>query len=64
MSYITPSSFKRHHRKGFTDHVVNKPGEGKKPVPKPFFPAEMTNRERNEWRRDRRKALKEQEQAK
>lgn len=27
---------------------------------KPFFPAEMTNRERNEWRADRRKEAREQ----
>lgn len=60
MSYIDPTSFGRFHKKGFKGHVVKKPGEGKKPNKKWFYPPEMTNKERYEWRKERRQKLREQ----
>lgn len=56
------SSMKRFHRKGFTGHKVNPAKQVQS-----FFPAEMTNNEKNEWRRNKRNAerkLKEDAKAK
>lgn len=47
-------STSKHTQKGFAGHAVNPPAKSQH-----FFPPEMTNKERNEWRRERRKKLAE-----
>lgn len=42
-------------KKGAT-HIVNPAGQGNKPRPKEFFPAEMTNHDKMIWRKDQRQA--------
>jgi hypothetical protein len=42
-------------KKGAT-HTVKPSGQGKKPCPKAFFPAAMTNHDKMIWRADQRKA--------
>jgi hypothetical protein len=56
MTYIDSDSGKRYHRKGFKGHKVNPSGQGKKPRPKAFFPAAMSNHDKMIWRADQRKA--------